>query len=207
MNWITENQGKLPLVVFLTVAALVLAAGGEDWRHLLRFDRLAIADGEWWRWVTAHLVHSGWSHTAMNLAGLWVVWLLFSQRLRGWPGVFIAIVCIGVMDAGFWFRDTQLGWYVGMSGLLHGFFAAGAWDELWKGIRGGGLLVLAVVAKLLYEQFFGALPLTAAGSGGPVWVNSHLYGALGGFLAATLLNLKTAFRPRWSAEHTHNGDA
>ncbi len=40
------------------------------------------------------------------------------------------------MDAGFWFRDTQLGWYVGLSGLLHGFYTAAALDEFWRGVRG-----------------------------------------------------------------------
>ncbi len=148
-----------------------------------------------WRWVTAHLVHASWSHTMMNIAGLAVVWLLFHQRLSGWSGLLIVLVSVVVMDAGFWFRDTQLGWYVGMSGLLHGLYTAGAWDETWRGRSGGIWLFIGVVAKLIYEQKFGALPMTEASSGGPVWVNAHLYGAVGGFIAATLLNFRTAFTP------------
>lgn len=197
----------MSLAIFLTVAALVVAVGDDNWRQVLRYDRQALSGGEWWRWISAHLVHSGWSHTVLNLAGLWVVWLLFSPRLRGGAGLFITAVCILVMDTGFWFRDTQLGWYVGMSGLLHGYFVAGAWDETWKGVRGGALLIMAVAAKLGYEQFFGALPLTASGSGGPVWVNSHLYGAAGGLIAATLLNLTTAFQPWYILKRHHNGDS
>lgn len=178
------------------MASVILAFGEGSWRELLRYDRIAVGtQGEWWRWLSAHLVHAGWSHMVVNVAALWVVWLLFKWRLGSSGGWFILVVSLVVMDAGFWFRDTQLGWYVGMSGLLHGFFAAGAWDEVWRGVRGGTWLLLGLLAKLGYEQFFGALPMTAASSDGPVWVNAHLYGAIGGLVAAAILNVKLKFAP------------
>ena len=62
-------------------------------------------------------------------------------------------------------------------------------------IRGGVWLLLGIIAKLSYEQFFGALPMTAEASGGPVWVNSHLYGALGGVVATLVWNRSQPFTP------------
>ena len=183
------------LPTLLSVLAIGLALGEDSWREAFRYDRINLVDGEHWRWLTGHLVHAGWSHAWLNLAGLWGVWFLFKERLGGRAGWWIAIVSILVMDTGFWFRDTQLGWYVGLSGLLHGFFTAGALDEFWRGVRGGAWLLLGVVAKLAYEQAFGALPMTAEASGGPVWVNSHLYGALGGVVATLVWNRHQPFTP------------
>lgn len=181
--------------MLLTVVALFLALGVDSSRELFRYDRVALAAGEHWRWLTAHLVHMGASHMLMNLAGLWVVWLLFVGRLGSAMGWWVTLISVVVMNAGFWFRDTELGWYVGLSGLLHGLFAAGALDEFWRGVRGGVLLLAGVTLKLAYEQGFGPLPMTAEASGGPVWVNSHLYGAMGGALAASLWNWRTPFTP------------
>lgn len=183
------------LPVLLSVAAIALAFGEESVRTALRYDRTELVNAQYWRWLTGHLVHASWSHMWLNLAGLWVVWFLFKERLGTTFGWWIALVAIVIMDLGFWFRDTELGWYVGLSGLLHGFFTAGALDEFWRGVRGGIWLLLGVVAKLTYEQAFGALPMTAEASGGPVWVNSHLYGAIGGALAAIIWNGRQPFTP------------
>ncbi len=175
--------------------AIGFAMGEETLREALRYDRLQLTQGQFWRWLSGHLVHASWSHAWLNLAGLWVVWFLFKERLAGKFGWWVVIVSILTMDLGFWFRDTELGWYVGLSGLLHGFFTAAAFDEFWRGVKGGVWLLVGVVAKLVYEQAFGALPMTAEASGGPVWVNSHLYGAIGGLIAAITWNWRRPFTP------------
>jgi len=70
--------------------------------------------------------------------------------------------------------------YVGLSGVLHGLFVTGALSETACDRRWGLGLLAAVGAKLAYEQLFGPLPGSEAGAGGPVLVDAHLYGALGG---------------------------
>jgi len=49
------------------------------------------------------------------------------------------------------------------------------------------VLVAFVAAKLVWEQTGGPLPGSEATSGGTVIVDAHLYGALGGFIAAYLM--------------------
>ena len=49
-----------------------------------------------------------------------------------------------------------------------------------------GVLLLLLIAKISYEQFSGPVPGSEATSGGPVIVDAHLYGALGGILGALL---------------------
>ncbi len=191
----TRGYLRYTLPALLSLLAIGLALGEEPFREALRYDRIELTNADYWRWLTGHLVHASWSHAWLNLAGLWVVWFLFKERLAGGFGWWIMLLSIITMDAGFWFRDTELGWYVGLSGLLHGFYTAAALDEYWRGVRGGVWLLLGVIAKLIYEQAFGALPTTAEASGGPVWVNSHLYGALGGLLAAVIWNWRKPFTP------------
>ncbi|MFK8032471.1 MAG: rhombosortase [Gammaproteobacteria bacterium] len=193
----SSQRDWIPYVLpaLLSVVAVALALGEDSVRAALRYDRTELVNGEYWRWLTGHIVHASWSHAWLNLAGLWVVWFLFKERLGIRFGWWITLVAILTMDIGFWFRDTQLGWYVGLSGLLHGYFTAGALDEAWRGVKGGVWLLLGVIAKLVYEQMFGALPMTAEASGGPVWVNSHLYGAMGGAVAAIIWNSRQPFTP------------
>ena len=51
---------------------------------------------------------------------------------------------------------------------------------------------MIVAGKLAWEQFAGPLPGSESGSGGPVIVDAHLYGAVGGLLAAVLIRVRTS---------------
>ena len=55
-------------VALLAGLALLLAcaAGGERTLLALRFERSAIAAGEWWRLLGAHFVHLGWMHVLLD---------------------------------------------------------------------------------------------------------------------------------------------
>lgn len=173
---------------------LVAAIGGDAARALGRYERTAVLDGELWRLLTGHFVHLGWSHTALNLAGLGLVWALFAQTLRGWRGLWVLFVSFVAIDADFLLNEPQLVWYVGFSGVLHGLFTAGVVASLIARERETWLLAALLVVKLAWEQLLGPVPLTAQLAGGPVVESAHLYGALGGLVAALLL----AARPRAS---------
>lgn len=176
----------LPALIVAVLAA-ALAAGGDPVREALRFDREAIAAGEAWRLVTGHLVHLGTRHMLLNSAGLLLVGLLVGReyRLRDWAAVSLA--SIASIDAGLWWLTPSLDWYVGLSGVLHGWFAAGIVGALLKRRPDAWLLLGLLLGKLILEQLQGALPGSAAAAGGPVVVDAHLYGAVGGAVAGLLL--------------------
>jgi rhomboid family GlyGly-CTERM serine protease len=157
---------------------------GDRGRDLLRYERGALADGEWWRLVSAHLVHLDLRHALLNAAGLALVWALFARdySLKAWVGIFLG--AIAAIDAGLWLGDSTVQWYVGSSGVLHGAMAAGAIAHLRAGERDGWVLAALLAAKLLYEQSIGALPLSG---NDPVVVDAHLYGVLGGAAVAAFL--------------------
>ena len=48
-------------------------------RHALRFDRVALGQGEWWRAITAHFVHLDPLHTLLNAFGITLMWALFAR--------------------------------------------------------------------------------------------------------------------------------
>jgi rhomboid family GlyGly-CTERM serine protease len=173
-------------VALLAISLLLLTPtlGGEDGRRLLRYDRTGLAAGQWWRLLSAHLVHLDLRHALLNSVGLVLMWALFARDYS--PKAWLAIV-LGSMvaiDAGLWLGDSTVLWYVGSSGALHGVMAAGALAHLRNRERDGWILAGLLAVKLIYEHWVGALPFSGSD---PVVVDAHLYGVLGGAAVAMFL--------------------
>jgi rhomboid family GlyGly-CTERM serine protease len=168
---------------------LALLLGGAQVTAALRYERIAVLQGQWWRLVTGHLVHSDAVHLAWNVLGIVIVWGLFAReyRLRDW-GV-ILLVSTAAVGAGFLAFEPQLDWYVGFSGVLHGAMAAGlvAWLRTARDPL-TALVTVLFAAKLAWEHTHGALPFTSATLSLPVIHQAHTYGAIGGLAAALLIN-------------------
>jgi rhomboid family GlyGly-CTERM serine protease len=166
-------------LALLGVLALLLLpeAGGQVARDALSYQREALAQGQWWRLLSAHFVHLDLQHAALNGMGLVLMWALFARDYA--PGQWLAIYagsCLAV-SGGLWLFSPQIAWYVGASGALHGVMSAGTLAHVRRGDLDGWILAAFIVVKLAYEQFAGALPF--AGSPDTV-VDAHLYGAIGG---------------------------
>lgn len=171
-------------VTALSAVMVIAGFGGDAARVALRYERLAILDGEYWRLLTGHLVHLGWAHLLLNLAGLAAVSALFAAELTPLRWAIVLLAAVLAIDAGFLLLLPGLAWYVGFSGVLHGLFAAGAVRGCLQGRPDAWLLAGLLVAKLAWEGLIGPLPLTEGAAGGPVVEQAHLYGAAGGVLAA-----------------------
>jgi rhomboid family GlyGly-CTERM serine protease len=172
-------------LIGIAILLLMPELNGDATRAALRYERVAIAAGEWWRLITAHFVHIDLEHTLLNLMGVVLMWAIFARDLRPREWLIVTVVVLLSIDAGLWFWDRQVDWYVGASGVLHGFMAAGTYVHVRRGDLDGWILVVFIMLKLGYEQWSGALPFVESGM--PVVLNAHLYGALGGFAAAACL--------------------
>jgi rhomboid family GlyGly-CTERM serine protease len=178
-----NGDGGWGLALLASLAGLLaLQAGGAGTVLALRYDRGGLAAGQWWRIATAHVVHLDVRHTLMNGLGLTLMWALFARDYRGRQWAVVLASAAAAIDLGLWFRDTEVMWYVGASGVLHGVMAAGTLAALRRGTWDGFVLAAFLIGKLGYEQSGGVLPF--AGPDLPVVVNAHLYGALGGLAAA-----------------------
>lgn len=179
-------DGRLGLALLAGCAILLLPVmTGEAGREALRYDRAALAAGQWWRLLTAHFVHLDFDHAALNSLGLVLMWALFARDYRPLHWLAILVGSMAAIDAGLWLRDSTVAWYVGSSGALHGIMAAGTLAHLRRGDLDGWILAVFIVVKLAYEQTAGALPFTDSHAG--VVVDAHLFGALGGVAVAAFL--------------------
>ena len=177
--------------LFIAIIALALLAGGDDLRDALSLDRSSIAeDGEIWRLLTGHIVHLAPSHAVLNIVGVALVVLLVGREFRLWQWAVITAAAVATIDLGLFLFNPSLDWYVGLSGLLHGWLAAGIVASLRERRPDAWLLLALVGAKLVFEQWQGPIPGSPETSGGPVVVDAHLYGAIGGALAGFLLTLR-----------------
>ncbi|HZE38404.1 MAG TPA: rhomboid family intramembrane serine protease [Stackebrandtia sp.] len=177
-------------VVAAGVAALWIIAAAD---HVLSgsFDRYGIAPRTWSGLLgipAAPLLHTGYAHLAANTVPLLVLGFLAAARgLRR----FVAAVCLIVLvsGAGVWVTAPAGSVTVGASGVIFGLFGylvgRGVFD------RRGVDIALAVLVVVYYGSIlWGVLPSQPHVS----W-QGHLFGLIGGVLAAWLLRAAT-LRPR-----------
>jgi rhomboid family GlyGly-CTERM serine protease len=178
------RRHAVPLIIAL--ASIAAALGGDAVQEALRYDRDAIFAGQVWRLLSGNFLHLGWPHLWLNLAGLVLISLFFGARFSHaqWV-VVIAVTALGT-GLGLLAFTPEVGWYVGLSGALHGFFTAGCMAEIRLRLREGWWLLGLIAVKLAWEQWQGPMPGSAGLAGGDVIVDAHLYGAIVGLAAIAL---------------------
>jgi membrane associated rhomboid family serine protease len=74
------------LVGLLAAVLVLLWFTGESGRELLRYERAAVLQVQYWRLLTGHFVHGSGQHLLLNAVGLGLVAALFPREysLRGW---------------------------------------------------------------------------------------------------------------------------
>ncbi|ABZ76499.1 Rhomboid family protein [Shewanella halifaxensis HAW-EB4] len=153
---------------------------------LLAYQRYLIIDGEWWRLFSGNLLHTNAWHLYMNLAGFWVILALHEQHYRAKGlGLLFFTLCLMQGLGLLIFYPTLIG-YVGLSGMLHGLFAFGAVLDIRQGYRTGYLLLLGVILKVAYEQYFGASSEMTQLINARVATEAHLVGLISGLVCVSV---------------------
>ncbi len=166
------------------VAVCALQLLPESALAALRYERLAVAAGEWWRLLSGNFVHLTWGHTLLNVGALLLGSWVFSEARPAWSWA-LAVVLTGLASSlGLYWFSPGIYWCVGLSGALHGLLIVAAADWALQGDRIGLGLLAIWVGKIAWEQLGGSLPLTAEISGAEVVTDAHLWGAIGGALFA-----------------------
>lgn len=165
---------------------VLLQLAPADWRAQLRYERIAVSGGEWWRLLSANVVHLGWGHLALNSAGLALIAWIFGpdHSVLEWA---VALLLSGLAASlGVHALTPGVFWLVGLSGALHGLFVFGVVGWLRQGDRLAWLLLAGLILKLGWERYAGGLPLSADMVGGDIVTDAHLWGAAGGLLASAI---------------------
>jgi len=168
--------------LLLALMAGLLELGGDWGRQWLGFDRAALAAGQWWRLLTANLVHLGPYHLLLNVIGLGVLVLLCPQRLpaRSW---LLRLAVLGLaVTAGLYLLAPQWQRYVGLSGVIHGLFFLGLVPLARQGDRIALVALLYLLGKLAWEWRMGVPISDEQAIGGRVVLESHLFGTIGALL-------------------------
>jgi rhomboid family GlyGly-CTERM serine protease len=187
------DSAHLPALLAVIGIWVAIQCGGDALHARLRYERTAVAAGEWWRLLTAHFVHFDLRHLAFNSAGLVLLWALFAWLYPARSWLVIAVCALLAVDAGLWLQQPAVQWYLGASGLLHGLWSAGGWERWRREGWAGSPALLALALKLLLEQ--GRATSLVVGDM-PVVLPAHLYGAIGGLLWPLCLQLQGMWRAR-----------
>ena len=123
----------------------------------------------------------------LTCVGLVLLWALYARDLRPRDWVLVTLGATAAIDAGLWWAQPQVQWYVGLSGLLHGAWAAGAAAVGFRHGHWAWLMLVVLAFKLVLEQRSGASLLT---TDFPVVTIAHVYGALGGAGVCAALALR-----------------
>jgi rhomboid family GlyGly-CTERM serine protease len=141
-------------------------------------------------------VHLGTGHTILNVSALGILVWLFDEVLDNTDWAVVMVTSALSIDAGLYWFASDVVWYVGLSGVLHGVMIAGSLKLLAARAPIGLLLLLVTLGKIAWEQWGGPVPYSELTSGGPVVVEAHLFGAVGGAAGLALLMLvRRALRP------------
>lgn len=187
------------------VCAIVAATVAIDPAVEAFFDyrRTTIASGSLYRLLTAHVVHLSTAHAVLDVAGLLLVAWIFAGELSARRMLIVTLAAVVSIDASLWFLHPEIERYAGLSGVLHGWFAAGVVGWMFAGRRTdafvakrmwGVALMTALVIKLMIEQRGQAFWLDADAM--HIVTSAHRWGAAAGALCAAGLAIERVFRRR-----------
>ena len=120
----------------------------------------------------------------MNCVGMLIVYGLYWRWLTANTALMWCLSSASAVALGLLFFSPQIAWYVGLSGVLHGLIVAGAVTDIHARRWEGAWVLGIVAAKLVWETLYGPLPGSEGGAGGPIVVEAHLYGAMGGLVVS-----------------------
>jgi rhomboid family GlyGly-CTERM serine protease len=172
-----------PIWLWLVLTALLLC-----WPSLndtLRYERDAVSHGEWWRLISANLVHGNGWHWLLNAASAsFQFWLFQGLGSRRWWWA-VGFICLPANVLGMHVFSPGVSWYVGMSGALYGTAVFGGLlllaNREWLV---GGVLSAYLLGRILYEQAGASTAELAQLITIPVAVDAHLWGLVSGYLLA-----------------------
>ena len=180
-----EGRPGFSAVAAVIAVVIILQVIGSPATTALRLEP-ALVSKEPWRLVTGHWVHLTVEHTALNVATFALYALLFQSLRVPSSLAAIGLIATAAVSAGVLVFHAHLAWYVGLSGVLYGWLAGGAVLDRRRSPHVSGLVLIGLTGKLIYDQAFGTPAQTEALVGGPVLESAHMYGAIGGGLAAGL---------------------
>jgi membrane associated rhomboid family serine protease len=185
------QRAKPALITIGVLAALMIIIQTINWATDYRLDQFGIDPRSWEGLLGvlfAPLLHGSWGHLWSNLVPLVIMGVLIMlSGVRQFVAVTVLVWLVSGL--GVWLISPSNTTTVGASGIVFGWLAflivRGIWTRTWQHI------LLGLVLLVLYGSLFwtGIVKVAAADITGVVTVSwqAHLFGAIGGVLAAFLV--------------------
>lgn len=135
-----------------------------------------------WGILWAPFLHGGFRHLLANTGPLLILGsiVMLSRRLRDFFFISLIIALIGGLGA--WLIGPRFSVHLGASGLIFGYFGFLLLSAYFE--RSCRAIAIALIVLLLYSGIiWGVLP-----QGGGISWQTHLFGFVGGWVAAYLLS-------------------
>lgn len=181
---ISERAGMVSMTLLgLNVVAYVLQLATENRQdsvfQLGAMQGFAVADGDYWRLLTAAFLHGSILHIAFNMYALYLFGP-FVERALGMTRFVVAYLTMAIASSVFvyWLTAPQIA-TIGASGAVFGLFGLALVLLIRAGQDVRTLLVLLAINAVISLQ------------GNISW-----QGHLGGFVTGALLGLALAYAPR-----------
>lgn len=177
-----KPQLKSTLAIYLF---LLLSSFSLQYLHLQAWASLSlydVAQGAYWRLITAHLIHFDWQHYIMNMVGMGLCMFAFQSHIKPWHWL-ASFFFIAVFSSLCLLNSYEIGQrYMGFSDILHGWILFGATSI----VRSEFKLSLAVFVlfwiKIIEENSGFAFFTSGTMALENIATESHLYGAIGGMI-------------------------
>jgi rhomboid family GlyGly-CTERM serine protease len=160
--------------VLITLVLCISAASFySNSLHWLMWDREAIGAGQWWRLLTAHLVHLDARHLLLNVFGLVLIVEILCRTMTALDLASLLLTSALGVSGLLWYLQPSLQWYAGLSGVLYGVWAAGAALNWVSGRQKLAVCAwIALVVKLiLFNRSITSMAIVSV---------AHVYGAASG---------------------------
>jgi rhomboid family GlyGly-CTERM serine protease len=184
-------QAALTWSIALTVVVVHFVPAAAQW---LQYDRQVLLAGQWWRFLTGHLVHWNTEHLVWDLLMFVVLGYLIERqsrcRLLG-----LLLGSATAISSYVWCVRPDVVTYRGLSGIDTALFVylaamlvvdAVQNRQLGRGLA-AGMLLASLASKLFFESATGGtLFVNSNAAGFGVLIEAHLLGALVGVLVVGL---------------------
>lgn len=173
----------------LLVLSLLVVTGQIIGKEYFYFDRQLLAQGQYWRLLTAHLVHANYIHLLLNISALALVVMLFDPWVNYKQWLALIVMSALVQSLVFYYVLSYVQIYVGLSGVIHSLYVFGAVRLLAQPKeRSLACLLLALVTlKLLTENLGHGISITEQMIASRVLLEAHGYGAVIGLVSIFIL--------------------
>ncbi len=156
----------------------------------LIYHRPAIERGDWWRLLSSSFVHATWRHLVWDLAGLALLAFIFRRAFSELEWYAVVLVAAAGSQLGVFVANPSILSMAGLSGLLHGLWAAGAVAHVTRGGKPTDFLWLALLIVKITLDLTGPTTPSSHALGGRLAIDAHLWGAVSGAAVAALITVR-----------------